>query len=50
MSSDREEKVTEKDIKEWASSEDTVYKYKQRFKEEWETKLKDVVRRMMDKL
>ena len=50
MSSDREEKVTEKDIKEWASSEDTIYKYKQRFKEEWENKLKDVVKRMMDKL
>jgi hypothetical protein len=48
---DRErEKPTEKDIKEWASTESTMNKYKQRFKEQWKAKLQEVVAKMVDKL
>ncbi len=48
---DREkDKPSEKDIKEWASTESTMNKYKQRFKEQWEAKLQDVVARMIEKL
>jgi predicted nucleotidyltransferase len=48
---DRErEKPSEKDIKEWASTESTMNKYKQRFKEQWKAKLQEVVAKMVDKL
>ena len=44
------EKVTEKDIREWAASDDTVYKYRERYKEEWKAKLSEVVAKMIEKL
>ena len=44
------EKVTEKDIKEWAASDDTIYKYRERYKEEATAKLKEVVAKMIEKL
>jgi hypothetical protein len=48
---DRErEEPTEKDVKEWAVSESTIDKYKGRYKEEWETKLKEVVDKMLEKV
>ena len=48
---DRErEKPTEKDVKEWASTESTMNKYRERYKEEWKAKLSEVVARMIEKL
>ena len=44
------EKVTEKDIKEWAASDETIYKYRERYKEEATQKLKEVVAKMIEKL
>ena len=44
------EKPSEKDVKEWAVSESTIDKYKQRYKEEWKAKLDEVVAKMMEKL
>ena len=44
------EKVTEKDIKEWAASDETIYKYRERYKEEATEKLKEVVAKMIEKL
>ena len=44
------EKVTEKDIKEWAASDEVVYKYRERYKEEATQKLKEVVAKMIEKL
>ena len=41
---------TEKDIKEWSVSESTIDKYRERYKEQWETKLKEVVTKMLAKL
>jgi hypothetical protein len=43
-------KPTEKDVKEWSESKDTISKYKDKYKEEWQTKLKEVVIKMMDKV
>jgi predicted nucleotidyltransferase len=48
---DRErEKPSEKDVKEWAASESTIDKYRERYKEEWKAKLSEVVVRMIEKL
>ena len=47
---DNESKVEEKDIKEWAMSDSTMDKYKERYKELWREKLDEVVKRMMDKI
>jgi len=48
---DRErDKRTEKDVKEWASAESTIDKYRDRYKEEWKAKLSEVVARMIEKL
>jgi len=47
---DRESTPDEKDIKEWASTDETIDKYKLRYKEEWSNKLKEVVAKMIDKL
>ena len=48
---DRErEKPSEKDVKEWASAESTIDKYRERYKEEWKAKLSEVVARMIEKL
>jgi len=42
--------VKKKDIEEWAISDATIDKYRQRYKEEWQSKLDEVVQRMMEKL
>ena len=47
---DRESTPDEKDIKEWASTDETIDKYKLRYKEEWSNKLKEVVAKMIEKL
>jgi len=48
---DRErEEPTEKDVKEWAASESTIDKYRERYKEEAEAKLKQVVDKMLEKV
>ena len=48
---DRErEKPSEKDVKEWAASESTMNKYRERYKEEWKAKLSEVVAKMIEKL
>ena len=44
------EKPSEKDVKEWAASESTMNKYRERYKEEWQQKLKEVVAKMIEKL
>ena len=38
------------DVKEWAMSESTIDKYKERYKEIWREKLDEVVKRMMEKI
>ena len=47
---DRESSPDEKDIKEWAASDEVIDKYKQRYAEEWQQKLKEVVAKMIGKL
>ena len=48
---DREkEKPSEKDVKEWASTESTMNKYRERYKEGWKAKLTEVVAKMIEKL
>ena len=44
------EQPSEKDVKEWASAESTIDKYRERYKTEWKTKLQEVVDRMIAKL
>ncbi len=44
------DKPSEKDVKEWAVSESTIDKYKKRYKESWESKLKEVVGKMLSKI
>ena len=39
-----------KDIEEWSISDSTIDKYKVRYKEEWRSKLDEVVKRMMEKI
>jgi predicted nucleotidyltransferase len=43
-------KPTEKDVKEWAASDTTIDKYKQRYKTEWKARLDEVVSKMMEKI
>ena len=38
------------DVKEWASTESTMNKYRERYKEEWKAKLSEVVAKMIEKL
>ena len=38
------------DVKEWATSDTTMNKYKQRYNEQWREKLDEVVNKMMEKL
>ena len=45
-----ENDVKEKDVKEWAMSDATIDKYKERYKELWRENLDEVVKRMMDKI
>ena len=47
---DRESTPTEKDIKEWAATDTTIDKYKQRYKTEWKAKLEQVIAKMMEKI
>ena len=48
---DRErEKPSEKDVKEWAATESTMNKYRERYKEQWKAKLSEVVAKMIEKL
>jgi len=47
---DKESSVEEKDVKEWAMSDATLDKYKERYKELWREKLDEVVKRMMEKI
>jgi len=48
---DREkEKVSKDDVREWSEHPGTIVKYKQKYKELWENKLKEVVNKMMDKV
>jgi len=44
------EKPSEKDVKEWAASESTMNKYRERYKEDWKAKLSDVAAKMIEKL
>jgi predicted nucleotidyltransferase len=46
----KDNEVKEKDVKEWAMSDATIDKYKERYKELWREKLNEVVKRMMDKI
>ena len=41
---DKESDVQEKDVKEWAMSDSTIDKYKERYKELWREKLDEVVK------
>ena len=43
-------KISEKDVNKWASSSDTIDKYKQRFKEEWKIKLDQTITKMIQDL
>ena len=43
-------KPSEKDVKEWAIADITIDKYKQRYKEDWKSKLDEVVSKMMEKI
>ena len=45
-----EDKLTKKEVKEWATSISVIDKYKERYKEEWKAKLNEVVAKMIDKL
>ena len=42
--------VKKKDIEEWAISDSTIDKYRDRYKEQWRSKLDEVVKRMMEKI
>ncbi len=45
-----EDKLTEKEVKEWSTSVSVIDKYKERYKEEWKAKLNEVVAKMIEKL
>ena len=47
---ERDEQPSEKDIKEWALSDEVIDKYKQRYADEWKAKLDEVVNKMIGKL
>ena len=44
------EKPSEKDVKEWAATESTMNKYRERYKEQWEAKLKEAVAKMIERI
>jgi len=44
------ESVSKKDIEEWSLSDSTIDKYRERYKEQWRSKLDEVVKKMMEKL
>ena len=45
-----ENKLTKKEVSEWAAQDTVIDKYKQRYKEEWKTKLNEVIAKMIDKI
>ena len=45
-----EDKLSEKEVKEWSNQDSVIDKYKQRYKEEWKAKLNEVVAKMIEKL
>ena len=45
-----EDKLTKNEVKEWATSDSVIDKYKERYKEEWKAKLNEVVAKMIEKL
>jgi len=47
---ERDDTPNEKDIKEWALSDEVIDKYKQRYADEWKAKLDEVVNKMIGKL
>ena len=44
------DKPTQKEVKEWAASESTMNKYRERYKEQWEAKLKEAVAKMIERI
>ena len=46
----KDDKISEKDVNNWATEADTIDKYKQRFKEEWKSKLSEAVEKMLKDL
>ena len=45
-----EQVITKEDIQKWHATDETIDKYKKRYAEEWQSKLSEVVKRMMDKI
>ena len=45
-----DDKLTEKEVKEWSNQDSVIDKYKERYKEEWKAKLNEVVAKMIEKL
>jgi predicted nucleotidyltransferase len=45
-----EDTLTKKEVSEWAAQDSVIDKYKQRYKEEWKTKLNKVVAKMIDRI
>ncbi len=43
----KDDKISEKDVNNWATEAETIDKYKQRFKEEWKSKLSEAVEKML---
>jgi len=43
----KDDKISEKDVNNWATEAETIDKYKQRFKEEWKSKLNEAVEKML---
>ena len=41
MSPDIEKEITHKDVKEWVASDETIHKYRERYGDNWEAKLKE---------
>jgi|TARA_B100001750_G_scaffold247007_1_gene271211 nicotinic acid mononucleotide adenylyltransferase/predicted nucleotidyltransferase len=46
----KDDKISEKDVNNWATEAETIDKYKQRFKEEWKSKLSEAVEKMLKDL
>jgi hypothetical protein len=44
------ESISVEDVEDWAKSGSTIDKYKERYKEEWRSKLEQVVKKMMEKI
>ena len=44
------EKVELKDIEEWASDKDTIHKYKERYGEQWQSKIEETYEKMFSKV